>query len=138
MAYNKWKLEAGHGGRLGHTNMAHWDYTEAIKDCSKVNRRLESKKILGHLELESTEIEVYIILKTIEEFELNTFYDSFIQFIEHNKFFFGGGIREFKIEGCIDFSASKLEKDQVIKLIDQFVDNHLTKIQKLTLKSNNI
>lgn len=47
MAILKLKTEGGQGGRRGHSNMCHWDYTEAIKIASRKRRRLESKMIIS-------------------------------------------------------------------------------------------
>lgn len=46
MAYNKKFKKGGSGGKLGHSNMSHWDYTEVIKSQSKRARRLEEKIII--------------------------------------------------------------------------------------------
>lgn len=43
--YYSLKTEGGQGGRLGHSNMAHWDGTEIIKEKSKKARRLQDKSI---------------------------------------------------------------------------------------------
>lgn len=37
------KIEGGAGGKCGHSNMDHWDYTAAIKESAKVGRRLQAK-----------------------------------------------------------------------------------------------
>ncbi len=42
----KWKIEAGQGGRLGHSNMAHFDHTEYIKAACRKARRLQGKEII--------------------------------------------------------------------------------------------
>jgi hypothetical protein len=44
MAISKGRADAGQGGRRGHSNMDHWDYTEAIKLAAKKARRLEAKR----------------------------------------------------------------------------------------------
>ena len=46
MAINKFKIEGGQGGKRGHSNMAHWVYSEEHKDAARKNRRLESRKIV--------------------------------------------------------------------------------------------
>ena len=33
------KVDGGQGGKLGHSNMSHWDYTEVIKSRTKKLRR---------------------------------------------------------------------------------------------------
>lgn len=38
------KTEAGSGGKKGHSNMAHWEYTEIIKkQMKKIRRRMDKK-----------------------------------------------------------------------------------------------
>ncbi len=44
MSINKGLTEAGSGGKLGHSNMEHWDTTEEIKQASKIQRRNNGKK----------------------------------------------------------------------------------------------
>ena len=43
MAIAKGKSNAGQGGKRGHSNMDHWDYTEAIKAGARKQRRLDAK-----------------------------------------------------------------------------------------------
>ncbi|HKP37859.1 MAG TPA: hypothetical protein VJT71_13460 [Pyrinomonadaceae bacterium] len=43
MAISKGKSDAGQGGKLGHSNQDHWDFTEAIKDAARKQRRLDRK-----------------------------------------------------------------------------------------------
>jgi len=45
MAYSKYR-KGGSGGKLGHSNMSHWDKTEEIKKHSKKTRRLEEREII--------------------------------------------------------------------------------------------
>ena len=44
MAIAKGKPDGGQGGKLGHSNQDHWDYTEAIKLAAKKSRRLQASK----------------------------------------------------------------------------------------------
>lgn len=44
MAIAKGKPDGGQGGKLGHSNQDHWDYTEAIKLAAKKSRRLQARK----------------------------------------------------------------------------------------------
>jgi hypothetical protein len=37
------KIEGGSGGKRGHSNMTHWEYTEEIKRRSRKARRQEAK-----------------------------------------------------------------------------------------------
>jgi len=37
------KVEGGSGGKRGHSNMNHWDYTEEVKRRSRKARRAEAK-----------------------------------------------------------------------------------------------
>ena len=51
MAISKGRTEGGQGGKLGHSNMNHWDYTEAIKAAARKQRRLQAKiQIANELE----------------------------------------------------------------------------------------
>lgn len=43
MALPKTKSEGGQGGRLGHSNMVHWESTEEIKVAARKKRRKEAK-----------------------------------------------------------------------------------------------
>ncbi len=47
MAISKGKIEGGQGGKLGHSNMNHWDYTEAIKAAPRKQRRLQAKTLIA-------------------------------------------------------------------------------------------
>ncbi|MGH1484956.1 MAG: hypothetical protein ACRBCI_01975 [Cellvibrionaceae bacterium] len=44
MATSKGKTEGGSGGKRGHSNMEHWEFTEEIKRSTKVIRRENKKK----------------------------------------------------------------------------------------------
>jgi len=44
MSNYKGPTEGGSGGKRGHTNMEHWVTTEEIKQSSKIQRRINSKK----------------------------------------------------------------------------------------------
>jgi hypothetical protein len=44
MAIPKGKADAGQGGKRGHSNQDHWDFTEAIKEAARKQRRLDAKK----------------------------------------------------------------------------------------------
>jgi len=46
MALLNYKTEGGQGGKRGHSNMEHWDYTEAIKEATRRRRRALSKRII--------------------------------------------------------------------------------------------
>lgn len=41
------KIEGGSGGKRGHSNMTHWEFTEVIKHQAKKKRRIQSKKIIA-------------------------------------------------------------------------------------------
>lgn len=43
MAISKGRSDGGQGGKRGHSNMDHWDFTEEIKLAAKKSRRLEAK-----------------------------------------------------------------------------------------------
>lgn len=46
MSINKGPTEGGSGGKRGHSNMEHWEYTEEIKKSTKTLRRKNSKEII--------------------------------------------------------------------------------------------
>ena len=46
MAIDKMKIEGGQGGRRGHSNMCHWQYTEEIKAATRKLRRAQGKKLI--------------------------------------------------------------------------------------------
>jgi hypothetical protein len=41
LGIRKMKTEGGSGGKRGHSNMTHWDYTEEIKRRSRKARRAQ-------------------------------------------------------------------------------------------------
>jgi len=43
MAISKGKVEGGQGGKRGHSNMDHWEFSEEIKLAAKKRRRLAAK-----------------------------------------------------------------------------------------------
>lgn len=43
MSILKGKSDGGQGGKLGHSNMEHWEFTEEIKAASRKRRRLTAK-----------------------------------------------------------------------------------------------
>ena len=43
MAIGKGKVNAGQGGKLGHSNQDHWVYTEEAKEAARKQRRLVAK-----------------------------------------------------------------------------------------------
>ena len=43
MAILKGKANAGQGGKIGHSNQDHWEFTEEIKVAARKRRRLQSK-----------------------------------------------------------------------------------------------
>jgi hypothetical protein len=55
VAISKGKLDAGQGGKLGHSNQNHWQYTEEIKEAARKWRRLQAKSAIaaGLTEFES-------------------------------------------------------------------------------------
>ena len=44
MAISKGRIDAGQGGKLGHSNQNHWDFTEDIKEAARQWRRLQAKQ----------------------------------------------------------------------------------------------
>ena len=50
MGAKSFKVTGGSGGKLGHSNMTHWDFTSAIKERSKKARRIADKKAVRERE----------------------------------------------------------------------------------------
>ena len=46
MANAKVANRGGQGGRLGHSNMEHWTYTEEVKRSARKRRRAEARGML--------------------------------------------------------------------------------------------
>jgi len=44
MAISKGRSDGGQGGKLGHSNQDHWEFTEEIKLAAKKRRRLQARK----------------------------------------------------------------------------------------------
>ena len=44
MSISKGRPDAGQGGKRGHSNMDHWEFTEEIKTAARKRRRHESKR----------------------------------------------------------------------------------------------
>ena len=44
MSILKGKPDAGQGGKRGHSNQDHWEFTEEIKEAAKKRRRHQAKK----------------------------------------------------------------------------------------------
>jgi hypothetical protein len=57
MAISKGKADSGQGGKRGHSNMDHWEFTEEIKLAAKKRRRLAAKTEikLARIEFETEE-----------------------------------------------------------------------------------
>lgn len=47
MSILKGKPDAGQGGKRGHSNQDHWEFTEEIKEAAKKRRRHQAKKEIG-------------------------------------------------------------------------------------------
>ncbi len=45
MRHTRTKIEGGSGGKRGHSNMTHWEYTEEVKRRTRKARRAEAKAI---------------------------------------------------------------------------------------------
>jgi len=43
MSIAKGPLDGGQGGRLGHSNMDHWDHTEEVKAAARKRRRFKAR-----------------------------------------------------------------------------------------------
>jgi hypothetical protein len=47
MGLAKLKTEGGQGGKRGHSNMTHWEFTEVIKEAARIRRRREAKAAIA-------------------------------------------------------------------------------------------
>lgn len=43
-AISKGKADGGQGGKLGHSNQDHWEFTEEVKEAARKRRRLQVKR----------------------------------------------------------------------------------------------
>ena len=48
MGIGKGKPDGGQGGKLGHSNQEHWEYTEEVKEAARKRRRLQAKKEIAN------------------------------------------------------------------------------------------
>jgi hypothetical protein len=53
MSLGKQKIEGGQGGKRGHSNMCHWDFTEDIKSKSRKKRRQVDRKFKYNIDVEN-------------------------------------------------------------------------------------
>ncbi len=141
MAYNKKQRKGGSGGRLGRSNMSHWDDSSVIKRSARKIRRLEEREVIeqsfeaetGDEEtdlrkyprksekkeekkiysfMSSDEVQEYIELLSGEKIRFYYFHDYYAFFLL--KEFAGGGkpLREIKKS-----AFARLLKKPVIKNI---------------------
>ena len=52
MSNLKGRPDAGQGGKRGHSNMDHWEFTEEIKVAARMRRRHEAKRQVAEALLE--------------------------------------------------------------------------------------
>lgn len=52
MSILKGRPDAGQGGKRGHSNMDHWEFTEEIKVAARKRRRHEAKRQVTEARLE--------------------------------------------------------------------------------------
>lgn len=55
MGILKGPTDSGQGGKLGHSNMDHWEFTEEIKAAARKRRRLEAKKEIATARAEAND-----------------------------------------------------------------------------------
>ncbi|MCH2045943.1 MAG: hypothetical protein MK212_17635 [Saprospiraceae bacterium] len=63
----------------------------------------------------------YLLDRTINKPLEEEIYYNFIHELEKRKLFFGGGINQYGIEGCIDYSYSNLSKSEVILFLEYYI-----------------
>lgn len=133
MGYGKGKSEGGQGGKLGHSGMNHRDPTEWVKEQSKVWRRQQDKKSVENIDLPSREVEFEIAYnRELTGEEQTEIWVDFIETIEKQHLYYGGGDGPYSLKGCIDLSESKLIADEVIQLLMDFADKHKEVVEDLT------
>lgn len=133
MGYGKGKSEGGQGGKLGHGNMSHRDPTEWVKEQSKVRRRNDDKKSVRTFLNEFREVEFeFTFNRELNDEEEEEFYDDFIETIEKENLYWGGGGSRTYITGCLDLIDSKLEAEEVIQLLNKFAEKRQDIVKKLT------
>jgi hypothetical protein len=50
MGLKKGPSEGGSGGKLGHSGMDHWAYTDEVKETARRRRRIEDKEVVWEQE----------------------------------------------------------------------------------------
>jgi hypothetical protein len=53
MGLKKGPSEGGSGGKLGHSGMDHWGYTDEVKETARRRRRIEDKEVVSEHERDS-------------------------------------------------------------------------------------
>lgn len=136
MAYGKGNTEGGQGGKVGHSNMSHRDYTEWIKVCSTKNRRLQSRQLSGNIVLEDTEVEITLTLsEDLDEIDKDKFNVQFIEEMEKRQLLFGGSLKKSTLSGCIDRSSSNLSETELIELMDDLCTNTFVQVVEMKIKT---
>jgi hypothetical protein len=54
MGLKKGPSEGGSGGKLGHSGMEHWGYTDEVKETARRRRRIEDKEVVQEQENDET------------------------------------------------------------------------------------
>jgi hypothetical protein len=52
MGLKKGPSEGGSGGKLGHSGMDHWGYTDEVKETARRRRRIEDKEVVREQEID--------------------------------------------------------------------------------------
>lgn len=135
MAYDKWKIEAGQGGKVGHSNMAHWDYSESIKESSKALRRLESKKILENLDLKHLGFCLTIQFSdSAESSDIESVIDTLIISLESEKILITGHFINNIFNASVDLSSSILLESNVVDIINSELKKSAGVVCQLIIK----
>ena len=136
MGYSKkGKTEAGQGGKLGHSNMSHWEPTEWLKESSKVRRRQRDKEAVLDPENDLNELEFHFeFIRALTEKEQNNLWDDFIETIEKHKISYGGGNDFTHLTGTLAMNESDQSIKQGVNLLDEFADKHKHFIKELKIK----
>ena len=87
--------------------------------------------------LEPQEIEFsFSFAKTLSSAEQHSIWNSFIETIETESIFYGGGHDGFSLKGCLDLNDSRLSIEEGIELLKCFMAKHSNLIVELRTKND--
>ena len=69
------------------------------------------------------ELQILIESQAPQE-NLEELYYNFLKELENYNLFFGGGINKYGIAGCIDFSKSNLNRNEIVSFLEHYIRTH--------------